>query len=331
MSVGAVTKIGEHVPGFRERRLANPRCSFSAHLRKSRGGSIHELGEVMAPYAGERAAPFRDLGGGVVRAARAEIRGATERHHVPSELSLFCFEKSEALGDAWRGVKARNALGDDPGDLGRRQLAVRRQYPVAAFVELADDPRADVLAPIVELLLKLVLDDRALFLDYQYLFESLGEVPDALAFQRPGHRHLVQAEADLGGMRFVNPEIVERLAHVEVGFAGSGDPEPWPRAVDDDSVEPVGACESQRGVKLIFMKAVFLIERLIGPADIQTAGRHLEIIGKHDFDALGADLDRGRTVDGLGNCFKGYPAPRIARHCPAIEPKVEDFLHSRRV
>src|SRR6478752_1487069 len=101
MSVGAVTEISKYMSGFRERRLANPRRPFSAHLGKSRGGSIHELGEVMATNAGDRAAALRNLGGGVVRAAGAKIRRATERHHITAELAFLRFEKSEAFGDAW--------------------------------------------------------------------------------------------------------------------------------------------------------------------------------------------------------------------------------------
>ena len=101
--------------------------------------------------------------------------------------------------------------------------------------------------------------------------------------------------------------------------------------VDDDPVEPIGARESQCRVKLVFVQPVFLIERLIGPANIQPARRHLEIVGEHDFDALRADLDRGRAVDGLGDRLEGDPTPGVARHRPAIEAEVEDFLHSRRV
>src|SRR3712207_9013965 len=46
-------------------------------------------------------------------------------------------------------------------------------------VVLAGDARAHVLAPVVELLLELVLDDLALLLDDQDLLQPLGEVPHA--------------------------------------------------------------------------------------------------------------------------------------------------------
>src|SRR5205085_5107984 len=124
MSVGAVAEIGEDVRSFRERRLADPRRTFSAHLRKGRGGPVHELGEVVAAYAGERAAALRNLGGGVVRTARAEIWRAAERHHIAPELAFLRFQESETLGDPRRGMKASNSLRYDPGNPRRRQLAV---------------------------------------------------------------------------------------------------------------------------------------------------------------------------------------------------------------
>jgi hypothetical protein len=99
MSVGAVSEIGENMRRFRERRLANPRHAFPAHLGKRRRRPIHELGQVMAPDAGERPAAFGHLGRGVVRAPRAEIRGAAERHDIAAELAFLCFQKCQALRD----------------------------------------------------------------------------------------------------------------------------------------------------------------------------------------------------------------------------------------
>src|ERR1700745_2977255 len=113
MSVSAIAEISEHVRGFGEWGLANPRHAFPAHLGEGRGGPLHELGQVMAAYARERAAAFRHLRGGIVRTARAEIGRAGEGPHIAAELTFLCFEKSEPLSDARRGMKAGNAVGDD--------------------------------------------------------------------------------------------------------------------------------------------------------------------------------------------------------------------------
>ena len=165
-------------------------------------------------------------------------------------------------------MKAGDVLRYHARDHCRRQLSGRRQDPIAVFIKLADDARPDILAPIVELLLELVLDDRAFLFDDQDLFETLREMANPLAFERPRHPHLVEAKADLGGVRVVDAEIVQRLAHVEVGFARRDDAKARPRAVDHDVVEPVGAAKSERRVELTFVQAVFLVERLVGPADV---------------------------------------------------------------
>jgi type II secretory pathway component PulM len=59
------------------------------------------------------------------------------------------------------------------------------------------------------------------------------ELAHAVGLQRPGHADLEQAQADLGGERGVDAEVVERLAHVEVGLAAGDDAQPRPRAVVD--------------------------------------------------------------------------------------------------
>ena len=130
-------------------------------------------------------------------------------------------------------LEALDALRDHARDHRRRQLAGGRQQPVAVrahpfalFVELADDARAHVVAPVVELLLQLVLDDLPLFLDDQDFLEAFGELAHAFGLERPGHRDLVHADADLGGVGLGDAEVVERLPHVEIALAGGDDAEP---------------------------------------------------------------------------------------------------------
>src|SRR4029077_9523603 len=84
-------------------------------------------------------------------------------------------------------------------------------------------------------------------------------------------------------------------------------------------------------VELVSVQSIFLIERLVGPTDIESPWRHLKIIGRYDLKPRRADLYRGRAVDGLGDGLECDPATRIARHSPAIEAEIEQFLHSGRV
>ena len=130
------------------------------------------------------------------------------------------------LDGARMQVEPRDALRDHARDHRRRELASRGQQPVAVrahpfalFVELADHARAHVVAPVVELLLQLVFDDLALLLDDEDLVEAFGELAHAFGLERPRHRDLEDADADLGGVGFGDAEVVERLAHVEIALA----------------------------------------------------------------------------------------------------------------
>ena len=145
----------------------------------------------MAADAGKRATALRHLCGSVVRTARAEIRRAGEGHDIALQLTFLSFEESQPLGDSRRGVKPGNPLRDNAGDLCRRQLAVRRQYPVAVLVELADDARPNVFTPVVELFFELILNDRTFFFYDQNFFQSFSKMPYPLALKGPGHRNFV--------------------------------------------------------------------------------------------------------------------------------------------
>ena len=72
----------------------------------------------MAADAGERTAAVRDLCRGIVRAARAKIGRPGEWHHVAAELTFLGIQESDALGNLGRGVKAGDAVGNNPRYLG---------------------------------------------------------------------------------------------------------------------------------------------------------------------------------------------------------------------
>ena len=141
-----------------------------------------------------------------------------QNHGVRSSVTLgFASAASFALIQSTRAFSCSDWRGSRPSRsircaitraiIARRELGERRQEPVAVrthpfalLVELADDARADVVAPVVELLLQLVLDDLPLFLDDEDLVQALGELAHALRLERPRHRDLVDADADVGGV-----------------------------------------------------------------------------------------------------------------------------------
>jgi len=89
--------------------------------------------------------------------------------------------------------------------LGRATRLALGAAPLAVVVELADYARrAHAFLPGVELFLDLVLDQLALLLDHQDLFQPLGEAPRALRLERPGHGDLVDADPEVLGNGFGN-------------------------------------------------------------------------------------------------------------------------------
>src|SRR3546814_13259943 len=55
------------------------------------------------------------------------------------------------------------------------------------------------------------------------------------------------------------------------------------------AVELVGTGEGEGGVELVAVQPLFLLQRCIGPADVEAAGRHLEVVRLGDADAVGID------------------------------------------
>ena len=156
-------------------------------------------------------------------------------------------------------------------------------------------------------------------------------MPDALGLERPRHRDLVDADADLGGVGLGDAEVVERLAHVEVALAAGDDAEPRLRRVDDDPVEPVDAAVVQRRVDLVVLHPRFGLEEAVGPADRQAVRRQREIVGHDDLRARRIDVHRRRALDGVGDALEADPAARVPRHRPAVQAEIEDLLHARRI
>ena len=161
------------------------------------------------------------------------------------------------------------------------------------LVELADDARPDVGAPVEELLLDLVLDDLAPLLDDQHLVQPFGEMPDGLRLQRPGHADLEDAQADRGHFLRTDLELAQRLQHVLIGLARGDDAEAGIGHIMGDFVDAIGAGEGDRGIALVGLQPIVLHQRRIGPAQVEPAGRQLEIGRQHELPLL-ARRDRPR-------------------------------------
>ncbi len=158
------------------------------------------------------------------------------------------------------------------------------------------------------------------------------ELQNALRLQRPGHAHLVDADAERIGLHLVDAELVQRLAHVQIALAGGDDAElRIGAAAGDDAVELVGAREGENGRALVVVQARFLGQRLVAEAYAQAARRHREVVGNLDLDAVDAAVDRGRGLDIVLHALDADPHAGEARQTEAEDAVVENFLHACRV
>ena len=350
MEIGAVAQVGKNVLVGAERLLAHPRHAFAAHLGKAHRGAVHPDGHEVAADARHGPRAFGHFGAGVVWTARAEpglavgIGSQRQRLHG----AVFGIQHGQ-VGIHAGGHIAGHAhfvqpFGHRAGNDGGRQVGIGPQQRVGAgvghapfaareivraLVELAQHMGAHIGTPVVQLFFQLVFDDLALFFHHQNLAQPGGKFARGLGFQRPHHAHLVQAQADaLAGGR-VQPQVLQRLAGVVVGLAAGDQAETVVRPLDHIVVEPVGPDVGQRGVPLVVKQAGLLVQCVVGPADVQAAGRHGKV-GQHDLHPLGVDFGGGAGLHDLLDGFHARPHARKAAHGKRMQAQIQDFLHAGR-
>ena len=346
MKVGAVAQIGENMVFFGEWRLTGPGHALAAHLREGAGVAIWHPGRhVVATNAGHGAAAFWHAGRSVVRAAAAKPGRALASGRSLGGLhgGFTRIQHRNALLHARLNVLGHTqlvqALGNGAGNQRRRQVGRGPQQPVTAGVgqrpfatmvitELAHHVGAHIIAPVVELFLDLILDDLALFLDHHDFLQALGKVARNRGLQRPDHVDLVHAYAQLAASGFVQTQIDQRLAHVVIGLAAGNQAKTILRARDDVVVQPVGAHIGQGRVPLVIHQPRFLLQRRIGPANVQTTGRHDKVFGQNDVDAVRADINAGRRFHHLLNRLQARPQAGKAAHGKGVQAHIQNVLHA---
>ena len=344
VEVGAVAQVGEDMGVLGEGRLAHPGHALATHLREGAGGAVHPHRHVVAADAGHGAAALGHAGAGVVRTAAAK-----PWHAVARGLALGDLERGlagvqhgnalvHALGDVFGHADLGQALDDGARDEGRRQVRIGAQQPVLAGIghrpfaavliaELADHVGPHVGAPVVQLFLDLVFDDLALFLHHQDFLQAAREVARDGGLQRPDHVDLVHAYAQLAAGVVVQAQVGQGLAHVVVGLSAGDQAEAVVGTVDHVVVEPVGAHIGQGRIPLVVHQPLLLLQRRIGPADVQAAGRHLEVLGQDDVHAVWLHRHAGRGLDHLLDGLHARPQAREAAHGKGMQAHVQDVLH----
>ena len=329
MGVGAVAQVLEDMAPLREGRLADPVRAFAAHLGEAVGLPVHPLHHIVAADAGVGAHAFGNLGGGIVRAAGAEIGRAPRVLLRLADLPLEGAQRLEPRGDAGVVAARQDALAQRDADLVRVERAMDGEEPFAPLVLLAD--HHGLVLRAVKLLAHLHLDQGPLLLDHHDEFEPPRELLQFVAADRPGAADLEQADAQIVGLDLVNSQLVQRLADVEIGLAHRDDADARRGpARGHHLVQAVGLDVGQDRRALVDVEALLLIEEVVRAADVQPARRHLEG-GNDHFHPVEGGVDGGGRLDVVLHAFQADPDAGEAGQGDGVDAVIEDLLHAGRV
>ena len=332
---GPVAHVLCEVVDIGEGRHADPLGTLSSHLRHAGDGAAalgaQQHHRVAADSRAHQLAVGRG-GGAVVRAARAEERGArggpASGHGQHERTGARGVERTHARLHRVEPDAAREACRDCAGDPVHVQVQLGAQQLGACLVALADDARS--VSPAVEQFLELALHERALLLDHQNLFESGREGPGDLGLERPDHAEVQDPHARSGERTVVQPQLGERLAEVGVARAGGNNAEP--SVVGPvDAIHAVGAGVGEREIGSRSDEAALELRRVrrqeVGAGLVRVVLGHRRGDGH---DPVRPDLGRRRAVGDGGHDLQGRPQARRARAGDSVQAEVEDLLHAAR-
>ena len=308
----------------------DPLRALAAHVRDADDAAVHAHGHAVAADAGGGHRAVRHDGGAVVRASRAEVRGARELERARPALELV-----QVLDARLRRLDA-DLAGEPPGDHARGQVGVqlahRGHEQALLLVLLADDARP-LRRPVQDVLGE-HLEERALLLDDEDLLQALGELAHDPRLHREQHAHLEEADPVAAERVVVEAQLVERLAHVVVRLAAGEDAEPGPRRGHGDAVQPVLPRVAPRHLQAGQVQRALHLEAVRRDqvqVDLVREGLALVLDDGHDgHDPRRRDLGRRRLVGHVGDDLDAHPQARRARHGEPVAAQVEDVLHVAR-
>ena len=307
-----------------ERRFTHPGHAFAAHLGEG-FGAVHPHCHDVAADAGQRALTFRCLGGGVVRAAGAEIGAALDRRDVCGGFAGLIAEEGECGADPVSVVEMLQARGDHVGDDAGGKFVVGAQQPFAALVMLANHARADGLAPVVELPFQLMLDEFALFLDHQHFIQAFGKGTDAIGLQRPRHANLVDLQANVSGDAGIDAQFIQCLHRVGKGLAGRHDADAGFRRIPHHPVNAVGLGKGHGGKALVALQAGVFLAPDVARADVDAAIGEFER-GDDDGAIFARQIDGGTGFDRIGRGLETDPSAGKTAHGDAEQAIFNEFM-----
>ena len=297
-----------------ERRLADPGRAFAAHLGEGRGVAVHQMRHVWQPMPASASEPSGTWVE-VLCGQPEQKYGRRARSRAARCAALLARRASASRrASVAHARRARSHARDDR----RRDLERRSSSPSAGS---SDWPRSSSLPTtrgrrvggqiVQSCSLICVSISGALLLDHQDLVAGpAAKCEHALRLERPGHATLKSARPRRCASASSMPEIVERLAHVEIGLAAGDDAEARHRAVPS-------SCRSRRLARAIGERRGMLdrehpplLRRAMRSGQrMCSAVRRQHEVGRASELARGADRHRPMAgdIDRLGQHLEARP------------------------
>ena len=306
MGIGAIAHIGEDVPGFGEMLLADPGRALATHMGEEVAAAIHVLGQIMAANAGQAMAALGHPGGGVVRAARAEMRRAQMHRRLGGlrQRVQFGDARQHARGAQRFGQagmqRAQNLPGIQLGQFAEQGGAIR--------VALAGDMRP--VGHLIQRIAQQRLDMGAAVLNDQHLGQPLGEIAGGGDVEGPRHAELPDSHPLLAQHVIGNASIGQSLPHGVIGLAAHGDAKARARRVGHNPVDAIGPGEGQGGGEFAAPQPRLDGQGEILQPDMQPIGGDDGRI--HRGIARRVHHERHGGIHRLGHAFHRHPQAGIA-------------------
>ena len=282
----------------------------------------------MATNTREGPTAFGHDGRAVMRAAGAEI--GKPFGECGFRRLCRCAQPTEPVSELFLQAKSRQALADDKRQMIDREGRARRQQRLAAFVELAGEPRPAVGIDGEQDACDLILDQRPLLLDYEDFFGAGTCSANELGVERPRHADAAEPDPQLLQSFGPQPKQFECLHDIRLRFADRDDHQPPPAGtgIDQVPVKPVGAAKGDGCGQSNIEQPSLLLERTVRPPN-GNVGR--ETIGRDDRGRdAGKIYGRGR-IHRVGQRLHSDPHARRARHRPAKNAEAKHLGHVRRL
>ena len=328
MIIRAVPQILEHVAMAGVARGGRPVHALAAHLDHPRGGAIHPIGHEVTANPRQRLGALRHAGGAVMRAAGTEIRRTIARGH--GDQLHRCAQNRLRTGFEIEFRKhTGEASGDDRHQQARREFAGPRHQIGPGLIRLARHVARLGTGDVVEMLLQLALDQRALLLDDEDFLLAANEAQRIACGERPDEANLVDIDAEPATFRLIQPEQPQRLHGVQMCLAGGDEAESGVRHVIDPAINRVGIGKGQHRLLLGNQPRLNLRAGQIGPANMQAGRRRGELRG--DEITRLRQLKRSSGFHRLGDCLEPHPHSRKAREGIAVFAIFQILGHRRRM